>query len=218
MGKILILDFGGGSAELQEKRVLELGVDCEVIPGTSPLKNAPPGVTGIFFSGSPKAVYNSDGPIPDQNVYSFGLPILGICYGLQRLTADFGGIVEVRPAGREDGRVEVKGRFPAMDDPVFNREKVSRFFAAFDNYSLEDIKKGAISTAEGPWSFISAMSHGDEIKKGAPGFREYGISAGGSPSVIVHETRALIGLQFHPEYENCDRGLEILAAFVFGVC
>ena len=229
MDKIIVLDFGSRYTSLLGRRIRELGIYSEVIPGTTPLgvflpEN--PGkadskgqtVKGIIFSGSPESVYKSGSPAPDQKVYDCGVPVLGICYGLQRMMADNGGIVEALPA-REENRVEVNGHFPA-GDPVFDRDKVNRFFSGFGNCSLDDIKNGKanVSASAAEWSFISFMAHGDFIKKSAPGFRQYGASAGGSPSVFVHESKPLIGLQFHPEASGCDRGLEILAGFAFGVC
>ncbi|MCL2832403.1 MAG: glutamine-hydrolyzing GMP synthase [Treponema sp.] len=237
MDKIIILDFGSRLTALLGRRVRELGVYSEVIPGTTPLAAIVPGgpnrpdskgdmVRGIIFSGSPESVNSKNGPVPDQKIYDCGLPILGICYGIQRITADHGGQVAAMPQ-REEGRVEVKGKFPAPADPVFDREKVGRFFTGFDNYSLDQIKKGAVRgagasangvCAAGEWSFISYMAHGDKVERIPKGFRQYAESVSGCPSVIVHETKPIIGLQFHPEAAGCDRGLEILAGFVFGVC
>ena len=230
MDKIIILDFGSRFTALLGRRIRELGVYSEVIPGNTPLaKVLPDGpgkpgssgdtVRGIIFSGSPDSVYSENGPVPDQKVYDCGLPVLGICYGVQRITFDHGGLVEALPK-REEGRVEVRGNFPGASDPLFDREKAGRFFSAFDKYTLDEIKKGAKhSGASGDkWSFVSFMAHGDVIKKPGKGFRQYGVSAGGCPSVLIHETKPIIGLQFHPEAAGCDRGLEILAGFVFGVC
>ena len=230
MDKIIVLDFESRFTALLGRRIRQLGVYSEVIPGGTPLTEAvlgSPGrpdskghiVRGVILSGSPKSAYSYDGPVPDQKVYSAGLPLLGICYGLQRITVDMGGTVHAMPE-RENGRVNVSGNYPSGNDRVFDREKVMRFFSAFDTrYTLDDIKKGAsAASSAGQWSFTSLMSHGDTVTKAAPGFRQYGTSAGGSPSVLVHEAKPIIGVQFHPEAPQCDRGQEILAAFVFGVC
>ena len=228
MDKILILDFGSRTTALLGRRIRELGVYSEVIPGDTLLTDGIMGgqdnidsgghtIRGIIFSGSPKSAYQSNGPKPDRKVYSCGIPLLGICYGIQRMNIDNGGQVETMLTG-ESGRTEVRGRFPSTSDRVFDLEKTKRFFSAFDDYPLEKIIEGAASSANGEWSFISAMSHDDVLTKIAPGFGQYGASIGGCPSVIVHETRPWIGVQFHPEMADCDRGMEILAGFVFGVC
>jgi GMP synthase (glutamine-hydrolysing) len=142
---------------------------------------------------------------------------LGICYGVQRINFDNGGSVEAM-SGKEEGAVEVKGRFPAPEDGLADFERVKRFFAAFDtSLSLEAIRNGAEAPPSGEWAIKSWMSHGDTLTRLAPGFRQYAVSAGGCPSVLVHESKPFYGLLFHPEAAGCERSFEIFASFVFGV-
>jgi GMP synthase (glutamine-hydrolysing) len=199
MDKILILDFGSQTTQLIGRRIRELGVYSEVIPGDTVLgggflsRDASGGVKGLILSGSPESVYDA-GAAPDKRIYSCGLPLLGICYGLQRMTHDTGGKVEPLPK-REYGGVVVNigaASAPGHAQPFFKGFKKKRF--------------------------TSWMSHGDTLTKLGEGFREFGTSETGYPAVVVHDTKPWFGLQFHPEVSHCEGGLDILAAFVFGVC
>jgi GMP synthase (glutamine-hydrolysing) len=136
-----------------------------------------------------------DGAVPDKKVYDCGLPLLGICYGLQRMTHDLGGKVEPLPK-MEYGRIEVK----INAQETGNSEKTQKFLKGFRP------------------SFTAWMSHGDTLTKLAPGFKQYGTSGTGYPAVAAHEQKPWFGLQFHPEVTHCEGGDEILGAFVFGVC
>jgi GMP synthase (glutamine-hydrolysing) len=227
MDKILILDFGSQTTQLIGRRIRDLGVYTEIIPGDSRLTDEILGKTeagsasrlrGIILSGSPESVYTPEGPAPDRRLYEAGLPLLGICYGLQRLTYDHGGLVEPLPE-QEYGGVGVRLRLPKAGDEFPNREKTLCFFAGFDkSIRLTDIIEGNVSVPAKGGEFTAWMSHGDTLTRLAPGFREYGTSITGCPSVVVHEERPWFGVQFHPEATHCERGSEILASFVFGIC
>ena len=216
MEKILILDFGSQTTALIGRRIREMGVRAEIIPGDSPLtKTALNGVGGIILSGSPESVYEN-GAAVDAAVYSCGLPLLGICYGLQRITADLGG--EVRPlAKREYGGVEV-----ALNDvpPEKLNVKAASFLAAFapesQARSAWGVAEKAIGTSPSP--HIAWMSHGDTLTRLAPGFVECGTSATGFQAVVVHESKPWFGVQFHPEVTHSQCGLAVLRAFAFDVC
>ncbi|MCA1950622.1 MAG: hypothetical protein LDL24_08615, partial [Treponema sp.] len=107
MDKIVILDFGSQTTQLIGRRIREFGVYTDIVPGDAPLTcTVLDGAKGIILSGSPSSVYDEGAPVPDPAVYTTGLPILGICYGLQRMTADHGGRVEPLPE-REYGGVKV---------------------------------------------------------------------------------------------------------------
>jgi len=195
MDTILILDFGSQTTQLIGRRIRDLGVYTEIIPGDTELmaelinKN----VKGIILSGSPESVYG-DGAAPDKKVYNCGLPLLGICYGLHRMTCDLGGKVEPLPK-REYGRIEVK---------INDKNEISEAGRRF----LNGIKN----------SFTAWMSHGDTLTKLAPGFVETGTSGTGYPAVLAHNEKPWFGLQFHPEVTHCEGGDDILSAFIYGVC
>ena len=194
MDKILILDFGSQTTQLIGRRIRDLGVYTDIFPGDTALtpKIVTPDVKGIVLSGSPESVY-AEGAAPDKKIYDCGLPLLGICYGLQRMTHDLGGKVEPLPK-REYGRIEVKIQ------KTGNNKTAQKFLKGF--------KK----------SFIAWMSHGDTLTRLAPGFVEVGTSGTGYPAVVAHEEKPWFGLQFHPEVTHCEGGDDILGAFVFGVC
>jgi GMP synthase (glutamine-hydrolysing) len=226
MDRILILDFGSQTTQLIGRRIRDLGVYTEILPGDTPLSSEIlTEVRGVILSGSPESVYTPEGAAPDRAVYTSGRPLLGICYGLQRMTYDQGGLVEPLPR-REYGAVGVTVTFngPDAETGTAQRERLPRFFAAFDPViSLREIVNPSSlfppsSSLSTPHSFTSWMSHGDTLTRLAPGFRKYGSSATGFPAVVVHDTEPWFGLQFHPEAAHCERGNEILAAFVFGVC
>jgi GMP synthase (glutamine-hydrolysing) len=193
-----------------------MGVYTEILPGDSVLSGIlkpadRPGkgagvIRGVILSGSPESVYEN-GAAPDKAIYGCGLPLLGICYGLQRLNYDNGGAVEALPK-REYGRIGVKmkktgkenGKGAADWGQGPNGDSARKF--------LEGFKP----------AFTAWMSHGDTLTRLAPGLRQYGTSDTGYPAVLIHDTNPWFGLQFHPEVTHCEGGPEILAAFVFGVC
>jgi GMP synthase (glutamine-hydrolysing) len=205
MDKILILDFGSQTTQLIGRRIRDLGVYTEILPGDSPLSGVlgpadkSGAIRGVILSGSPESVYEN-GPAPDKAVYNCGLPLLGICYGLQRINYDNGGAVEALPE-REYGRIGVKVKRAEGDGREAGSGGAARkFLAGFKP------------------AFTAWMSHGDTLTRLAPGLREYGTSDTGYPAVLIHDDKPWFGLQFHPEVTHCEGGGEILAAFVFGVC
>lgn len=147
MDKILVFDFGGQTTQLIARRVREIGVYSDVVPGTISFSHELlDGVRGLVFSGSPYSVYDSDSPMVDKRFLDAGLPVLGICYGFQLMTQAYGGTVERKPI-REFGRSSVHFE---QENPLFNGV---------------------------PEGFISWMSHGDSVAALAPGFELVGRSA-----------------------------------------
>ena len=198
MDTILILDFGSQTTQLIARRIRDMGVYTEILPGDSPLPAELAGsdVRGIILSGSPESV-NGDGAAPDRAVYGCGLPLLGICYGLQRMTFDLGGTVS--PLDKHEyGRIGVTMLKPESGGLT---DTAAAFLAGFSSPT-----------------FTAWMSHGDTLTGLAPGFVQYGTSDSGFPAVVVHEAKPWFGLQFHPEVTHCEGGGEILGGFVFGVC
>ncbi len=185
MDKILILDFGSQSTQLIGRRVRQLGVYSEIVPGDLSLDRADlSGVRGIVLSGSPESVYEPGAPAVDPRFYGLGVPLLGICYGLHRMATDHGG--RVAPLGHKEygrARVDVLG-----DDPLFARLPAR--------------------------SFVSWMSHGDTVAEVPPGFRLTARSESGLPAAFSDASRRLWGVQFHPEVSHCEHGMAVLEAFV----
>jgi len=158
--KILILDYGSQYTQLIGRRVRELGVYAEILPGDVDLDSYGgallDGAKGIVLSGSPHSAYEADAPRPHVSVYAAGLPILGICYGIQRMTLDFGGKVErlgEREYGRKVVRVEPAG---SPGEPICSPGEPSS--------SPDPLLAGM------PAEFSSWMSHGDSIAAPAPAF------------------------------------------------
>jgi GMP synthase (glutamine-hydrolysing) len=203
--KILILDFGSQTTQLIGRRIREIGVYAEILPGDAKLGPAElAGAKGIVLSGSPESVYDRGAPAPDPAVYAAGLPLLGICYGLQRMTADHGGKVEPL-AEREYGGVKVSLAARAAALPALaGGGKAAAFLAGFE---LDELNE-----------FTAWMSHGDSLAALAPGFLQLGTSATGFPAVVIHDELPWFGLQFHPEVTHCRGGSAILKAFALDVC
>jgi GMP synthase (glutamine-hydrolysing) len=190
--KILILDFGSQYTQLIGRRVRELGVYSEIIPGDSvPDSGALDECVGIILSGSPFSAYDPDAPVVRKEVTTLELPILGICYGIQRMTVDAGGKVE-RLAQREYGKKAVHLLVEGRVDPLFKE----------------------IAT-----DFTSWMSHGDSILEPGKGWRVLARSEGGIVAALAStEGLPRWGVQFHPEVSHCEFGLKILENFVVGIC
>ncbi len=189
MDRILIFDFGSQSTQLIGRRIRQLGVYSEIVRGDSPLDEVSlEGVKGIIFSGSPYSVYEPGAPGVDAGVYDAGVPILGICYGLQRISADLGGAVA--SLGRKE----------------YGRARVT----LTDSTALFARVRDA--------SFLSWMSHGDSVVETPRGFRVVGRSDSGIAAAFVNEQRRIWGIQFHPEVSHCEHGMDILEAFAVDIC
>jgi GMP synthase (glutamine-hydrolysing) len=188
MDKILILDFGSQTTQLISRRIREIGVYSEIIPGDTPLTaDLLTHVKGIILSGSPFSVHEAGAPQPDQGIYSCGLPLLGICYGLQRMIQDHGGKVEPRKT-KEYGRARINILKPV---PLFHNV---------------------------PDRFRSWMSHGDTVLELANDFELAAESENGLPATIVYPQKQFYGIQFHPEVSHCEYGLMILKNFTIRIC
>jgi len=193
--KILILDFGSQYTQLIARRVRELKVYCEIHPYNVPLERIRRlGPRGIILSGGPSSVYDDGAPRISPEVFELGVPVLGICYGLQLMAYLLGGEV-VRSAQREYGsaRVQVEG---AVDDG--------------SETLLHGFEKG---TGHLVW-----MSHGDRVAKLPPGFQGIAGSKSSPVAAMASPERGLYAVQFHPEVSHTPRGSEILANFLFRIC
>ncbi|MBL8922482.1 MAG: glutamine-hydrolyzing GMP synthase [Myxococcaceae bacterium] len=188
--KILILDFGSQYTQLIARRVRELGVYCEIHPptlGLAEIKAFAP--KGIILSGGPASVEAPGAPTCTPELFELGLPVLGICYGLQLLSKLLGGRVD-KSAHREFG--------PASVEVVASRGP----FAAFGR-----------GTALKVW-----MSHGDRVEQLPPHFVAIGKTPSAPFAAAAHESKPIYGLQFHPEVVHTAQGREMLQSFLFTDC
>ena len=194
--KILILDFGSQYTQLIARRVRELGVYCEIWDySVDPVELDRFSPQGIIFSGGPESANTNDSPHPPDCLYSCGVPILGICYGMQLMAEKFGGKVEAS-AKSEFG-------FAQVDVTAENKllDGIEDRFSA-DNKPQLDV-----------W-----MSHGDKVAEVPPGFRIVAATGSAPIAAMCDDTRAFYGIQFHPEVTHTLQGLRILERFVREIC
>jgi GMP synthase (glutamine-hydrolysing) len=190
--RVLILDFGAQYTQLIARRIRELGVYSEIYACDAPIgdieKFAP---NAIVLSGGPESVYDSKGLEAPREIYSLGVPVLGICYGMQTMAAQLGGKVE-GSSHREFGAAQVR---PTNGSPLLD--------------GLEDNRDARGRRLLDVW-----MSHGDRVVSVPPGFSVIAESDNAPLAAMADESRRLYGLQFHPEVTHSLQGGEILRRFV----
>jgi GMP synthase (glutamine-hydrolysing) len=186
---VLILDFGSQTTQLIARRVREAKVYCEIHPCTIPfeeLRAKKP--RAVILSGGPASVYEDGAPQVDTRVFELGVPILGICYGMQLIAHLLGGKVE-RSQKREFGLAKVT---------IDQAEGILHRFARRDTIDV--------------W-----MSHGDRVASMPPGFETVGISENTPFCAVAHKERKIYGVQFHPEVVHTPRGSDVISSFLFEV-
>ena len=191
METVLILDFGGQYNQLIARRVRECNVYCEVKPYSTPLaelRAMEP--IGIIFTGGPNSVYLDSSPRVDPEIFSWGVPILGICYGCQHLAYSLGGQVT-----------------PAQDDSA---REYGKTLTRYDTSCR--LFKGL------PEEGVSWMSHGDYMAKVPEGFALTARSDACPNVAIADEKRGFYGVQFHPEVNHTQHGVDMIRNFLFEVC
>jgi GMP synthase (glutamine-hydrolysing) len=189
-GRVLVLDYGSQYTQLIARRVRESRVYCEIHPfhmSLEEIRAFQP--KGIILSGSPSSVYEKDAPRNPPEIFQMGIPILGICYGMQLMTHLLGGKV-ARSLKREYGRSEV-----FIDDP-------QDLFAGLDGGASLQV-----------W-----MSHGDRIEAPPQGFRSIAHSPNSPVAAMKSDDLKAYGVQFHPEVVHTPLGQEILRNFLFRIC
>ena len=188
---VLVLDFGGQYNQLIARRVRECGVYCEVKPYTTPLaelKALDP--IGIIFTGGPNSVYLDTSPHVDPDIFTWGVPILGICYGCQLMAHSLGGLVT-----------------PAQEDTAREYGKTAtQYDTSFPLF------QGL--PAEG----ISWMSHGDYMAKVPEGFALAAHTDMCPTAAIADPARGFYGVQFHPEVNHTEHGTQMIRNFLYQVC
>ncbi|OGA23737.1 MAG: glutamine-hydrolyzing GMP synthase [Betaproteobacteria bacterium RIFCSPLOWO2_02_FULL_67_26] len=194
--KILILDFGAQYTQLIARRVREAHVYCEIHPFDVDdrfVRAFNP--RGVILSGGPASVWEGGTPRAPQAVFDLGVPVLGICYGMQTMAAQLGGKVEMGKV-REFGYAEVRAR----GHSTLLRDLQDRVSA--EGHGLLDV-----------W-----MSHGDKVNELPAGFKVIAASAECPIAGMADESRKLYGVQFHPEVTHTLQGRAILERFVRQVC
>ncbi|MDI1445231.1 glutamine-hydrolyzing GMP synthase [Polyangium sp. 6x1] len=187
---VLILDFGSQYTQLIARRIREASVYCEVYRYDLPIERirelAP---RGIILSGGPSSVYGEGAPHISAELFSIGIPILGICYGMQLLSHLLGGKVE-------------RGTEGEYGPALVRTTRAAGVFARFKDGDVLDV-----------W-----MSHGDKVVELPPGFSTLGTTDTTPFAAIADDERRIYGLQFHPEVAHTRRGKDLLEAFLFDVC
>ena len=193
--RILILDFGSQYTQLIARRVREAGVYSEVLPwdaADAEVRAFAP--RGIILSGGPESVIEAGGaPRAPAAVFQLGVPVLGICYGMQTMAAQLGGRVEAS-AQREFGHARVLAT------------------------ATDQLLGGLADAAAGPQALDVWMSHGDRVAALPPGFCAIASSDNAPLAGMADEARRFYGLQFHPEVTHTTQGEQILSRFVHGIC
>jgi GMP synthase (glutamine-hydrolysing) len=189
--KILILDFGSQYTQLIARRVRECQIYSEIHPydiGAEKVKSLAP--KGIILSGGPASVYEKRAPLSDPGIFRMGIPILGICYGMQLIAQQLGGEV-ARSEKREYGKAKI------------TLGRGGKLFRGLG-------RKGS--------QRIVWMSHGDHVKTVPPGFRGIAHSKNTPFAAIEEPRKKIYGLQFHPEVVHTQRGLDLIKNFLFEIC
>lgn len=198
--KILILDFGSQVTQLIARRVRDAHVFCEVHPcdvSDEWVKAyaADGSLKGVILSGSHASVYEDTTDKAPQSVFELGVPVLGICYGMQTMAQQLGGKVEAGKT-REFGAARIQAH---GNTKLFDR--------------IEDIKN-----LEGQ-SFLDVwMSHGDKVTEMPPGFALMASNASCPIAGMADEARGFYAVQFHPEVTHTSKGQELLERFVLEIC
>jgi len=194
--RILILDFGSQFTQLIARRVREAGVYSEIWPwdaDVQAIRDFAP--QGIVLSGGPESVHAEDAPqVPDE-IFDLGVPVLGVCYGMQAMCEHFGG--QVAPSDeKEFGYAEVEVIAP------------SRMLDG-----IEDRRNPAGNPVLDVW-----MSHGDKVVKLPQDFIATARTETAPVAAFEHQTQPFFGVQFHPEVSHTTQGEKILSRFVHDIC
>lgn len=187
--KIIVLDFGSQYNQLITRRIREFGIYSELLSHkitAEEVKKINP--KGIIFSGGPNSVYDKDAFRIDPEIYKLGIPILGICYGMQLMAYNLGGRVE----------------------PADNRE--------YGHADIDVTDDQAVLFKDLPAKQTVWMSHGDLVREVPEGFKTVATSPNCPIASMADDQRKFYGIQFHAEVRNTQYGNEILRHFAFDVC
>ncbi len=194
--KILVLDFGSQYTQLIARRIREIGTYCEIYAwDVSFEKISEFNAKGLVLSGGPESVTIDDTPAISEEVLNLGIPVLGICYGMQAITKQLGGEVEISNH-REFGYAQVE---------INNESKLLSGISDSDRHN-------GINVLD-VW-----MSHGDRVATLPDGFKVIASTTSAPIAGIANEDKKVFGLQFHPEVTHTKQGKNILKRFVTTIC
>jgi GMP synthase (glutamine-hydrolysing) len=206
---IIVLDFGSQYSRLITRRVRECHVYSELVPATTTLaelqRNPQLDIKGFILSGGPASVYDEGAPTCDPAILQCGLPVLGICYGMQLLAHQLGGHVFHSSEQREYGPATIEVAAEAAHDP-----QIFRIFAGIDAPPVH-LLTGA------PLCLRVWMSHGDSVAELPAGFKIIACTES-NPVAAIANAQGMVGLQFHPEVTHTLQGKEIIRNFLFRIC
>jgi len=189
---IIVLDFGSQYTQLIARRLREDKIYCEILPyhtKVADIQAKKP--QGIILSGGPSSVYSENAYEVDQGVYTMGIPVLGICYGMQRIAVDFGGSV-IRSNHHEYGKAELEIMgYPDAISPLFNDCDNDR---------------------------IVWMSHSDRVETLPEGFKVIATSSNSPFAAIANDEKRVYAIQFHPEVQHSEEGYLMLRNFAKNIC
>ena len=194
--RILILDFGSQYTQLIARRVREIGVYCEIRPydiSSDDIDQFQP--QGVILSGGPETVTAGDAPVAPDRVFALGVPVLGICYGMQTMAAQLGG--RVSSADHHEygfAQVRARGHQALLKDIEDHTSE--------EGYGLLDV-----------W-----MSHGDRVDELPAGFKLMASTDSAPIAAMGDQARHFYGLQFHPEVTHTSQGERIMQRFVIDIC
>ena len=190
---ILVIDFGSQYSHLITRKLRDLNIYSELLPCTQKLSDLSWKPHGIILSGGPYSVYQDDAPHVDPAVFELGIPILGICYGLQELAWHHGRAV-IAGEKREYGHAVLR-----LEKPQEHASHINKLFEGFDDMQV--------------W-----MSHGDKLEKLPPAFITIATTPNAPFAGIAHKDLPFFGIQFHPEVTHTQKGRQVLENFALAIC
>ena len=212
---IIVLDFGSQYSRLITRRVRECHVYSELVPATTTFaqlqSNPQLDIKGFILSGGPSSVYDENAPSCDPAILASGLPVLGICYGMQLMAHQLGGHVALTHGKREYG--------PATIELLPHTSSDNAVFRLFEGIGISPAQTEHLDEPAVPVTprLPVWMSHGDSVDQLPEGFRVLAQTEN-NPVAAVANARGMVGLQFHPEVTHTPQGNAMIRNFLFRIC
>ncbi len=212
---IIVLDFGSQYSRLITRRVRECRVYSELVPATTTLAQLQQhphlDIKGFILSGGPASVYDDQAPVCDPAILHSGIPVLGICYGMQLLAQQLGGHVAPASGRREYG--------PATLETLAGAAADARFFSIFEGIGATPAQTNPLDEPRSvtPLRIPVWMSHGDSVDILPGGFKALARTESNAVTAMAN-AQGMVGLQFHPEVTHTPQGKEIIRNFLYRIC